>query len=139
MSVALHNYLPRLPESALQEFTEWCILEQAKEAGYEFNPNESKLANLPTAEYIAEFVGQFIESTRNTIEAGLAAVFAGKQADNHALPGIAVVVDFASIYVLYLLPKGEKNEKPADEKINQASKEQFKKLQQIAQTYGVEI
>ena len=30
----LHKYLSLVPDAALQEFTEWCVLEQAKAAGF---------------------------------------------------------------------------------------------------------
>jgi hypothetical protein len=137
MSVELHTYLANLPTDALQEFTEWCIL-QATEAGYEFSPDTSKLEKLVGAYYIEELVDQFIRTTRNTIEGGMAAFVAGKQADNHGLKGIAIVVDFVSLYILYLLPKAKKNTLPADERLATASQEQLDKLSEIAKKYGVE-
>ncbi|TFI52600.1 hypothetical protein BLD44_020230 [Mastigocladus laminosus UU774] len=135
----LHNYLAGLPEVVLQEFTQWCVLEQATAAGYEFTPDLVKLKNLETVDYIHELVGQFADATRKSIEGSMAIMVAGKQADNHALPGIAAIVDFISLYVKYLVPKGPKNELPTDEKLNLASQEQFEQLCQIAKKHSVEI
>ncbi|MFH7029104.1 MAG: hypothetical protein ACHBN1_27855 [Heteroscytonema crispum UTEX LB 1556] len=135
----LHQYLPQLPEEALQEFTEWCLLEQTKDAGFEFIPDSSKLENLALAEYIPALIGQFMEATRNSIPGGLAAVLAGKIADKHALPGLAMLVDFVSLYITYLIPGSEKNELPPDEKVTQLSQQQFEQLSQIAKKYNVEI
>ncbi|MCX7594119.1 MAG: hypothetical protein N2235_10225 [Fischerella sp.] len=135
----LHKYLSGLPEAVLREFTQWCVLEQATAAGYEFNPDLMKLENLAAVDYINELVGQFVEATRKSIEGSMAILVAGKQADNHALPGIAAIVDFISLYVRYLVPKGQKNELSPEEKLIQASQEQFEQLGQIAKKYGVEI
>ncbi|MGJ5672374.1 MAG: hypothetical protein ACR9NN_01910 [Nostochopsis sp.] len=135
----LHNHLAGLPETVLQEFTQWCVLEQATAAGYEFTPDLLKLKNLETVDYIHELVGQFADATRKSIEGSMAIMVAGKQADNHALPGIAAIVDFISLYVKYLVPKGPNNELPTDEKLNLASQEQFEQLCQIAKKYSVEI
>jgi hypothetical protein len=135
----LHSYLPRLSEEALKEFTEWCVIEQATEAGFELIVDKSKLANLAPAYYIEELVDQFVQATRNSIAGGMAILAAGKQADTHALTGIAIVVDFISLYVKYLAPKGEKNMLPIDEKLAQAAQEQFDKLCEIAQKYGFDL
>jgi hypothetical protein len=137
--VELHPYLANLPEDVLKEFTEWCVLEQAAEAGYELIPDNAKLKELTGAYYIEELVDQFIKATRNTIEGGLAAVAAGKQADNHGLQGIPIVVDFISLYIKYLVPKGEKNLLTVDEKLVQASQEQLAKLSEIAKKYSVDL
>ncbi|PAX55172.1 hypothetical protein [Brunnivagina elsteri] len=135
----LHSYLPRLPEEALKEFTEWCVIEQATEAGFELIVDESKLANLTPAYYIEELVDQFVQATRNSIAGGMAILAAGKQADTNALTGIPIVVDFISLYVKYLVPKGEKNILPIDEKLTQAAQEQFDKLCEIAQKHDVDL
>ncbi len=135
----LHNHLAGLPEVVLQEFTQWCVLEQATAAGYEFTPDLVKLKNLETVDYIHELVGQFADATRKSIEGSMAIMVAGKQADNHALPGIAAIVDFISLYVRYLVPKGPNNQLPTDEKLQLASQEQFEQLCQIAKKHSVEI
>ena len=44
-NLELHQYLPQLPEAVLQEFIEWCMLEQSTAAGLEFKPDQSKLKN----------------------------------------------------------------------------------------------
>jgi hypothetical protein len=137
--LALHQYLPNLPEEALQEFTEWCLLEQTKAAGFEFIPDSSKLENIAIAEYIPALISQFMEATRNSIPGGLAAVLAGKIADKHALPGLAMLVDFVCIYITYLIPGSEKNEIPPDEKVTQLSQQQFEQLSQLVKKYNVEI
>jgi hypothetical protein len=137
----LHSYFPALSQQALKEFTEWCILEQAIAAGYEFTPDQTKLIAQPTpAHYIEELVDQFVLATRNTIEGGLAIVLAGTEADKHAVPGIGIVVDFISLYILYLVPKGKNNNTlAAEEKLKQASSEQFEQLRQIAKKHNVEL
>jgi hypothetical protein len=135
----LHNYYPRLPEEALKEFTDWCIFQQAIAAGYEFTPDNKKLEDLEAAYYIEELVDQFVKATRNTIEAGLAALLAGTQADKHALKGIAIVVDFISLYVRYLVPKGKKNRLLPEDKLTLAAREQFEQLCEIAKKYNVQI
>lgn len=137
--LALHQHLPSLPETALQEFTQWCVLEQAKEAGYEFTPNESKLENLSPAEYIYQIVDQFLKVKNNPIKDGLAAVFAGKMADNHGLSGSAAMVDFVLLYVKYLFPSEGNDTQQADELIERASQQQFEKLVQIAKEHNVEL
>ncbi|BAZ40401.1 hypothetical protein NIES4101_63620 [Calothrix sp. NIES-4101] len=135
----LHQYLPRLSEEALKEFTQWCVIDQATEAGFELIVDESRLTNLAPAYYIEELVDQFVKATRNTIAGGMAVLAAGKQADSHALKGIPIVVDFISLYVKYLVPKGEKNMLPADEKLALAGQEQFDKLCEIAKKFGVDL
>lgn len=135
----LHPYLSNLPEEVLKEFTEWCVLQQAAEAGYELIPDNTKLKDLSGAYYIEELVDQFIKGTRNTIEGGLAALAAGKQADGHGLQGIPIVVDFISLYVRYLVPKGEKNLLTVDEKLVQASQEQFDKLSEFAKKHNIDL
>jgi hypothetical protein len=119
----LHSYLPHLSEETLKEFTEWCVIEQATEAGFELIVDKSKLTNLAPAYYIEELVDQFVQATRNSIAGGMA----------------ILVVDFISLYVKYLAPKGEKNMLPIDEKLAQVAQEQFDKLCEIAQKYGVDL
>ncbi|BAZ11452.1 hypothetical protein NIES4071_32780 [Calothrix sp. NIES-4071] len=135
----LHPYLPRLSDEALKEFTEWCVLEQAAEAGFELITDNSKLLGLETPYYIEELVDQFIQATRNTIEGGMAALAAGKQADAHGLQGIPIVVDFISLYIKYLVPKGPKNLLTADEKLAQAEQEQFDKLGEVAKKHNIDL
>ena len=137
--LALHQHFPTLPEIALQEFTQWCVLEQAKEAGYEFTPNQSKLENLSPQEYIHQLIDQFLKVKNNPIKDGLAAVFAGKLADNHGLSGSAAMVDFVSLYVKYLFPSEGNDAQQADELIDRASQQQFEKLAQIAKEHNVEL
>ena len=135
----LYKHLPNLPDAALQEFTQWCVLEQATASGYKFDPNPQKLENLSPGDYIQELISQFVEATRNTIEGGMAIVVAGQQADKRALPGLGLVVDFISLYVLYLVPQSKKKTQPPEEKLTQASQEQFEKLSEIGKKYGVAI
>lgn len=137
--LTLHKHLLHLPDAMLQEFTQWCVLEQATAAGYKFTPDPKKLENLSPEDYIPELISQFVEATRNTIEGGMAVLAAGQQADQHALPGLGVIVDFISLYVLYLVPKGKKNMLPPEEKLTQASQEQFDKLCEIGKKYGVAV
>ncbi|MDY6900580.1 MAG: hypothetical protein SWZ49_21260 [Cyanobacteriota bacterium] len=139
MSKALHEHLPNLPDKVLQEFTQWCVTQQAREAGYEFTPNETKLSELPTADYIPELVGQFMDTTKKDIRTGLVATFAGKQADNHSLPSLAAIVDFVSLYVKHLFPSEGHDETQAEELIAKAHEQQFEKLSQIAQEYNVKL
>ncbi len=136
---ALHEHLANLPEEALQEFTQWCVTQQAREAGYEFTPNEKKLGELTTADYIPELVGQFMDTTRKDIRTGLVATFAGKQADNHSLPDLPAMVDFVSLYVKHLFPSEGTDETQAEELIAKASEQQFEKLSQIAQEHNVKL
>lgn len=141
--IALHPHIPKLSIDALKEFTEWCILEQAVEAGYEFTPDNSKLMNLEVNYYIEELVDQFINTTRNSIEGGMAALAAGKQADNHGLVGIPIVVDFISLYIRYLVPKGPINMHPSKENTNEiyelACQQQWDKLSEIANKHHVTL
>ncbi|MBW4644705.1 MAG: hypothetical protein KME23_17230 [Goleter apudmare HA4340-LM2] len=135
--IALHRYLPRLPEAALQEFTEWCVVEQAKAAGYDFTPDGSKLNNLQPGEYVPQLVDQFMKVKPDPIKAGLVAAIAGKEADQHALSGLAIVADFVSLYVKYLIPKDGIPPEQAEQALIKAGQEQCEKLIQIAQKYGV--
>lgn len=136
---ALHEHLPLLPDAVLQEFTQWCVTQQAREAGYEFTPNERKLENLPSSDYIPEIVGQFMDTTRKDIRTGLVATFAGKKADNHSLSGLAAMVDFVSLYVKHLFPDEGNDETQAEELLNQASQQQLEKLLQIAQAHNIQL
>lgn len=135
----LHPYLSRLSNEALKEFTEWCVLEQAAEAGFELITDNSKLLDLEAPYYIEELVDQFIQATRNTVEGGMAALAAGKEADSHGLQGISIVVDFISLYIKYLVPKGPKNLLTPDEKLAQAEQEQFDKLGEIAKKHNIDL
>jgi hypothetical protein len=135
-NLELHKYLSSLSEEVLKEFTQWCVLEQATTAGYEFIPENPKLEKLQGAYYIEELVDQFMGATRNSIDGGMAALAAGKKADTSELKGIPIVVYFISLYVLYLLPKSKNNILPTEEKLAQGSQEQFDKLQEIAKKYG---
>ncbi|MBW4562317.1 MAG: hypothetical protein KME32_14425 [Mojavia pulchra JT2-VF2] len=137
--IALHRYLPRLPETALQEFTEWCVLEQAKTAGFDFTPDTSKLNNLPPKDYIPKLIDQFMKVKPDPIKAGLVAAIAGKEADKNALSGLPALADFVSLYVKYLIPKDGSTAEQADALLMQASQEQCEKLIQIAKKYGVEF
>ncbi|MEM9923399.1 MAG: hypothetical protein AAF915_06570 [Cyanobacteria bacterium P01_D01_bin.50] len=135
----LHEHFPNLPDKALQEFTQWCVTQQAREAGYEFTPDETKLENLATADYIPEIVGQFMDITRKDIRTGLVATFAGKKADNHSLSGLPAMVDFISLYVKHLFPSEENDETQAEELLIKASQQQFEKLSQIAREHNVKL
>lgn len=137
--IALHKYLPRLPEAALQEFIEWCVLDQATAAGLNFTPDTSKLSNLPPADYIPKLVDQFMKVKPDPIKAGLVAAIAGKEADQHALTGVAIVADFVSLYVKYLIPKEGTTAEQAQEVLTKASQHQCEKLVEIAKKYGVEF
>ncbi|WGV27247.1 hypothetical protein [Halotia branconii] len=137
--IALHKYLSRLPEAALQEFIEWCVLEQSKLAGCNFTPDTSKLNNLPPADYIPKLVDQFMKVKPDPIKAGLVAAIAGKEADQHGLSGLAIVADFVSLYVKYLIPKEGNTPQQAETIITQASQEQCEKFTQIATKYGVQL
>ncbi|MBW4684709.1 MAG: hypothetical protein KME40_06315 [Komarekiella atlantica HA4396-MV6] len=139
MSVALHKYLPRLPEAALQEFTEWCVLEQAKAAGCNFTPDRSKLENLPPADYLPKLIDQFMKVKPDPIKAGLVAAIAGKEADKHALSGLAVVADFVSLYVKYLIPKEGMTPEDAEAVLTKASQHQCEKLNEIAKKHGIDF
>ncbi|BAY13802.1 hypothetical protein [Calothrix sp. NIES-2098] len=137
--IALYRYLPRLPETALQEFTEWCVLEQAKTAGIDFAPDTSKLNNLPPQDYIPKLIDQFMKVKPDPIKAGLVAAIAGKEADKHALSGVAALVDFVSLYVKYLIPKDGSTSEKADALLLEAAQKQCEKLIQIAKKHGVEF
>ncbi|MEM7555463.1 MAG: hypothetical protein AAF378_15460 [Cyanobacteria bacterium P01_A01_bin.84] len=135
----IHQYLNTVPEKALQEFAEWCVTEQAKEAGYEFSPHKGKLVNLSPTEYIQQLIDEFMKVKNNPIKDGMAAVFAGKQADNHALSGTPAIVDFISLYVKYLFPQEGNDPQQADELIAKAEEQQLEKLTQIAQKYDTKL
>jgi len=139
MSKGLHEHFSNLPEEALQEFTQWCVTQQAREAGYEFTPNETKLEDLPIEDYIPELVGQFMDTTRKDIRTGLIATFAGKQADNHSLSGVPAMVDFISLYVKHLFPAEGSDETETEELLTKASQQQLEKLSQIAQAHNVKL
>ncbi|MBE9051044.1 hypothetical protein IQ243_11570 [Nostocales cyanobacterium LEGE 11386] len=135
--IALHKYLPRLPEAALQEFIEWCVLEQAKSADFDFTPDQTKLDNLPPAEYIPKLVDQFMKVKPDPIKAGLVAAIAGKEADKHGLSGLAVVADFIALYVKYLIPKDGNTPEQAEMIISLASQQQCEKFTEIASKYSI--
>ncbi|BAY23767.1 hypothetical protein NIES2100_35590 [Calothrix sp. NIES-2100] len=137
--IALHRYLPRLPETALQEFTEWCVLEQAKTAGFDFTPDTSKLQNLSPQDYIPKLIDQFMKVKPDPIKAGLVAAIAGKEADEHALSGVAALTDFVSLYVKYLIPKDGNTPEQANAALLEAGQTQCEKLIQIAKQHGVEF
>ena len=138
-NLELHQYLPQLPEAALQEFIEWCMLEQSTAAGLEFKPDQSKLNNLAPADYSKQLVDQFMKVRPDPIRAGLVAVIAGKQADKHELTGLAAVVDFVSLYVKYLIPKDGTNPEEADAILAKASQHQYERLVEIAKKHGVSL
>ena len=137
--IALHKYLPLLPEAALQEFIEWCVLEQSKAADCNFTPDESKLNNLPPTEYIPKLIDQFMKVKPDPIKAGLVAAIAGKEADQHSLSGLAVVADFIALYVKYLIPKEGNTPEQAEMILTDASKKQCEKFTEIANKYGVKF
>jgi hypothetical protein len=137
--LALHNYLPRVPDAALQEFIEWCVLDQAKAAECNFTPDRSKLDNLPPADYIPKLVDQFMKVKPDPIKAGLVAAIAGKEADKHGLSGLAIVADFVSLYVKYLIPKEGCTREQAEELLTKASQHQYEKLTEVAKKHGVEL
>nr|WP_230968338.1 hypothetical protein [Nostoc sp. WHI] len=123
----------------MQEFIEWCVLEQAKAAECNFTPDRSKLDNLPPADYIPKLVDQFMKVKPDPIKAGLVAAIAGKEADKHALSGLAIAADFVSLYVKYLIPKEGSTREQAEELLTKASQHQCEKLTEIAKKYGVEF
>ncbi|MDZ8026526.1 MAG: hypothetical protein RMX97_17785 [Nostoc sp. DedQUE11] len=137
--LALHNYLPRVPDAALQEFIEWCVLEQAKAAECNFTPDITKLDNLPPADYVPKLVDQFMKVKPDPIKAGLVAAIAGKEADKHGLSGLAVAADFVSLYVKYLIPKEGTTPEDAQTILTKASQHQYEKLTEIAKKHGVEL
>ena len=138
-NLELHQYLPQLPESALQEFIEWCMLEQSTAAGLEFKPDQTKLNNLSPVDYSKQLVDQFMKVRPDPIRAGLVAVIAGKQADKHELTGLAAVVDFVSLYVKYLIPKDGSNAEEADAILTKATQYQYEQLVEIAKKHGVSL
>ena len=137
--IPLHRYLPRLPEAALQEFIEWCVLEQAKAAECNFIPDQSKLNNLPPTEYIPQLIDQFMKLKPDPIKAGLVAAIAGKEADEHGLSGLAVIADFIALYVKYLIPKDGNTPEQAEMILTDASKKQCEKFMEIAKKYDVKF
>ncbi|MEH2240742.1 hypothetical protein [Nostoc sp.] len=137
--LALHEYLPRVPDAGLQEYIEWCVLEQAKAAECNFTPDRSKLDNLPPEDYVPKLVDQFMKIKPDPIRAGLVAAIAGKEADKHALSGLAIAADFVSLYVKYLIPKEGSTREEAEELLTKASQHQSEKLTEIAKKHGVEF
>ncbi len=136
-NLELHQYLPKLPEGAIQEFLEWCMLEQSTAAGLEFKPDRTKLNNLAPADYSKQLVDQFMKVRPDPIRAGLVAVIAGQQADKHELSGLAAVVDFVALYVKYLIPKDGTNPEEADAILAKAGQHQYEQLVAIAKKHGV--
>ncbi|WP_066380246.1 MULTISPECIES: hypothetical protein [unclassified Anabaena] len=135
----LHKYLPKLPEEALQEFTEWCVLEQAKLAGIEFTPDTTKLQNLIPNEYIWQIIDQFMKDRPDQIKAGLVSAMAGKEADSHGLVGSAIMVDFLALYVKYLIPSIGNTPEEAKALISEAAIQQYEKLSELADKYNVKF
>jgi hypothetical protein len=133
----LHKYLPKLPEAALQEFTEWCVLEQAKTAGIEFTPDATKLENLIPNEYIWQLIDQFIKVKPDPIKSGLVLTMAGQEADSHGLIGSAIMADFIAIYVKYLIPENGTTPEEAKTLITEAAIQQYEKLSELAEKYNV--
>ncbi|ALF54798.1 hypothetical protein ACX27_21345 [Nostoc piscinale CENA21] len=133
----LHKYLPKLPETALQEFTEWCVLEQSKAAGIEFTPDQTKLANLIPNEYIWQLIDQFIKEKPDPIKASLVATMAGQEADSHGLIGSAIMADFIALYVKYLIPANGTTPEEAKQLITEAAIQQYEKLSELADKYNV--
>ncbi len=137
--IALHKYLPRLPEAALQEFIESGVVEQAKAAECDFKPDKSKLNNLPPSEYIPKLIDQFMKVKPDPIKAGLVAAIAGKEADEHGLSGLAVIADFIALYVKYLMPANGSTPEQAQQTLTDASQQQCEKFMEIAHKYDVKI
>ncbi|MCC5634386.1 hypothetical protein LC593_00680 [Nostoc sp. CHAB 5844] len=133
----LHKYLPKLPEAALQEFTEWCVLEQSKAAGIEFTPDITKLDNLIPNEYIWQLIDQFMKVKPDPIKAGLVSTIAGQEADSHGLTGSAIMADFVSLYVKYLIPENGTTPEEAKKLITEAAIQQYEKLSELADKYNV--
>ncbi|MBD2494046.1 hypothetical protein BCD64_23105 [Nostoc sp. MBR 210] len=133
----LHKYLPKLPEAALQEFTEWCVLEQSKAAGIEFTPNKTKLENLIPNEYIWQLIDQFMKEKPDPIKTGLVATMAGQEADSHGLIGSAIMADFIALYVKYLIPANGTTPEEAKQLITEAAIQQYEKLSELADKYNV--
>ncbi|MBK1989988.1 hypothetical protein A0J48_021070 [Sphaerospermopsis aphanizomenoides BCCUSP55] len=135
----LYKYLPKLPDAALQEFTEWCILEQSKAAGLEFKPDENRLKNLAPADYLKQLIDQFMKVKPDPIRAGLVAVIAGQQSDKHNLSGLAAIVDFVSLYVKYLIPKDGTDPEEATAILAKAGQHQYDQLTEIAKKHNVAL
>lgn len=133
----LHKYFPKLPEEALKEFAEWCILEQAKSAGIEFTPDPTKLQNLIPNEYIWQLIDQFMKTRPDPIKTGLVSAMAGQEADSHELIGSAVMVDFLSLYIKYLIPENGTTPDEAKSLITEAAIQQYEKLSELANKYNV--
>ncbi|MFM7365880.1 MAG: hypothetical protein ACKO11_15560 [Cuspidothrix sp.] len=138
-NLELHQYLPKLPEAALQEFIEWCMLEQSSAAGLEFKPDQTRLNNLTPADYSKQLVDQFMKVRPDPIRAGLVAVIAGQQADKHELSGLAAIVDFVALYVKYLIPKDGTNPEEADAILAKAGQHQYEQLVEIGKKHGVSL
>ena len=138
-NLELHQYLPKLPDAALQEFIEWCMLDQSTAAGLEFKPDQTKLKNLALADYSKQLVDQFMKVRPDPIRAGLVAVIAGQQADKHELSGLAAVVDFVALYVKYLIPKDGTNPEEADAILAKAGQHQYEQIVEIAKKHGVSL
>ena len=138
-NLELHQYLSKLPEAALQEFLEWCMLDQSTAAGLEFKPDQTKLKNLASADYSKQLVDQFMKVRPDPIRAGLVAVIAGQQADKHELSGLAAVVDFVALYVKYLIPKDGTNPEEADAILAKAGQHQYEQIVEIAKKHGVSL
>jgi hypothetical protein len=94
---------------------------------------------LPPADYIPKLVDQFMKVKPDPIKAGLVAAIAGKEADKHGLSGMAVVADFVSLYVKYLIPKEGTLPEDAQTILTKASQHQYEKLTEIAKKHGVEL
>jgi hypothetical protein len=138
-NVELYQYLPKLSDDALQEFTEWCVLEQSKAAGLDFKPDQSKLQNLPPADYLKQLIDQFMKVKPDPIRAGLVAVIAGQQSEQHNLSGLAAIVDFVSLYVKYLIPKDGTDPAEAESILTKAAQHQYDQLTEIARKHGVDL
>lgn len=138
-NLELYKYLPQLPDAALQEFTEWCVLEQSKSAGLEFKPDVTKLQNLAPAEYLKQLIDQFMKVKPDPIRAGLVAVIAGQQSDKHNLAGLAAIVDFVSLYVKYLIPKDGTDPEQAEAILAKASQHQYEQISQIAKKHNLTL
>ncbi|BCL34544.1 hypothetical protein [Nostoc sp. MS1] len=135
----LHKYLPKLPEEALQEFTEWCVVEQSRAAGIEFVPDRTKLEKLIPNEYIWQIIDQFMKVKADPIKAGLVSAMAGQEADSHNLIGSAVMVDFVALYVKYLIPENGNTPEEAKKLIVEAGLQQYEKLSELADKYNVQF
>ncbi|UKO99962.1 hypothetical protein [Nostoc sp. UHCC 0870] len=135
----LHKYFPKLPEEALKEFAEWCILEQAKVVAGEFILDPTKLQNLTPNEYIWQLIDQFMKARPDPIKAGLVSAMAGQEADSHGLVGSAIMVDFVALYIKYLIPENGKSPEEAKALITEAAIQQYEKLSELADKYNVKF